>query len=61
MLETGIKGTRTVTVNEEALALATSIATIDEIEAYFHVERTNIKFRSCIMELNRAVYGKEML
>ena len=53
--------TITVTVNEEALALATSIATIDEIEAYFHVERTNIKFRSCIMELNRAVYGKEML
>ena len=51
----------TVTINEEALGLATSIATIDEIEAYFHVERTDIKFRSCIMELNKAVYGKEML
>ena len=50
----------TVTINPEALALAMSIATIDELEAYFHVERTDTKFRSCIMELNRAVYGKEM-
>ena len=46
------------TINPEALALAMSIATIDEIEAYFNVERTDSKFRSCIMEVNRAVYGK---
>ena len=50
-----------VTINEEALALATSIATIDEIEAYFHVDRTDDRFRLCITELNRAVYGKEAL
>ena len=49
-----------VTINEEALALATSIATIDEIEAYFHVDRTDDRFRLCITELNKAVYGREM-
>lgn len=49
----------TATVNPEALALAMSIATIDELEAYFHVERTNDKFSACIGELNKAVFGKE--
>ena len=52
--------TTTVTINEEALALATSIATIDEIEAYFHVDRNSIGFINAITELNKVVYGREM-
>lgn len=50
----------TVTINPEALALATSIATIDEIEAYFHVDRNSIGFINAITELNKSVYGREM-
>lgn len=52
--------TSNTTINKEAIVMALNIATIDEIEAYFHVNRNSTGFINAIAELNKVVYGREI-
>lgn len=45
--------------NKEALQMALMVATIEEIEAHFHVSRYDDNFMIAIAEINKAVYGKD--
>lgn len=57
MTTTNNNVTVNVSTSKDAMELALSIATIDEIEAYFHVDRNSMGFCEAIATLNRAVYA----
>lgn len=57
MMTTNTNNNVTVNASKDAMELALSIATIDEIEAYFHVDRNSMGFCEAIATLNRAVYA----
>ena len=50
--------TSKVTTNE-ALKMALEIATIDELECYFQLNRNHPAFMQAVADLNRTVWGKE--
>lgn len=51
-----MNNTKNVTINQEALELAMSIATIDELEAYCRMKELSLS--DCVAELNK-IFRKE--